>query len=148
MTTTRLSGRTLLLPLGLLALCAAVLAALALAPSPAQSAFPGANGKIAFDSDRDGNWEIYVMNADGSGQTNLTNDPAADTFPDWQPLVPPPGPPAVGGIVELRSGASEPAAAGPGSSGRDYFAPVAVAVAAGAIALGAGGWWARRRWLR
>jgi len=35
-------------------------------------------------SDRDGNYEIYVMAADGSGQTNLTNNPAAeDSFPVW-----------------------------------------------------------------
>ncbi len=27
----------------------------------------------AFMSTRDGKWEIYVMNADASGQTNLTN---------------------------------------------------------------------------
>ena len=31
-------------------------------------------GKIAFCSDRDGNWEIYTMDADGSNQTNLTNN--------------------------------------------------------------------------
>lgn len=42
-------------------------------------------GKIAFASDRDGNWEIYVMNADGSGQTRLTKNPARDEFPDWSP---------------------------------------------------------------
>jgi hypothetical protein len=29
--------------------------------------------RIAFDTDRDGNQRIYVMNADGSGQVNLTN---------------------------------------------------------------------------
>ena len=34
--------------------------------------------KIAFTSDRDGNAEIYVMNADGSEQINLTNNPAND----------------------------------------------------------------------
>jgi hypothetical protein len=33
------------------------------------------NGKIAFESQRDGNAEIYVMNPDGSGETNLTNNP-------------------------------------------------------------------------
>ena len=38
-------------------------------------------GRIVFDSGRDGNWEIYVMNADGSGQTRLTNN----TAPDWKP---------------------------------------------------------------
>ena len=30
--------------------------------------------QIAFTSDRDGNWEIYVMNFDGSGQTNISNN--------------------------------------------------------------------------
>ena len=35
-------------------------------------------------TDRDGNHEIYVMNADGSGQTNLTKSPATDnSFPVW-----------------------------------------------------------------
>ena len=41
------------------------------------------NGKIAFTSDRDGNGEIYAMNADGSGQINLTNNPATDGAPSW-----------------------------------------------------------------
>ncbi len=34
--------------------------------------------KIAFVSDRDGNFEIYIMNTYGSGQTKLTNNPAFD----------------------------------------------------------------------
>jgi Tol biopolymer transport system component len=51
----------------------------------ARAAFPGVNGKIAFQSHRDGNWEIYVMNADGSGQTRLTFNAAADTEPAWSP---------------------------------------------------------------
>ena len=42
-------------------------------------------GKIAFASDRDGNLEVYVMNADGTGQTNLTNNPTDDGFPAWSP---------------------------------------------------------------
>ena len=41
--------------------------------------------KIAFASDRDGNWEIYVMNSDGSHQTRLTNDLAMDDEPTWSP---------------------------------------------------------------
>lgn len=43
------------------------------------------NGKIAFSSNRDGNFEIYVMNPDGSAQTRLTNNPAADRLPAWSP---------------------------------------------------------------
>jgi uncharacterized delta-60 repeat protein len=35
---------------------------------------PRRNGKIAFTSDRDGNREIYLMNADGSNQTRITNN--------------------------------------------------------------------------
>jgi hypothetical protein len=41
--------------------------------------------KIAFKSGRDGNGEIYVMNADGTNQTNITNNPAADNYPAWSP---------------------------------------------------------------
>ncbi|HEY5626098.1 MAG TPA: hypothetical protein VIT93_06390 [Dehalococcoidia bacterium] len=41
--------------------------------------------QIAFFSDRDGNFEIYVMNTDGSDQANITNTPGADeTEPSWQ----------------------------------------------------------------
>ena len=42
-------------------------------------------GKIAFTSDRDGDAEIYVMNADGSNQTNITNNPDWDALPSWGP---------------------------------------------------------------
>ena len=56
--------------------------------------------KIAFETDRNTimaplstdpkfmpphNREIYVMNADGTGQTNLTNNPASDGWPSWSP---------------------------------------------------------------
>jgi hypothetical protein len=34
--------------------------------------------KIAFESDRDGNEEIYVMNRDGTNQKRLTNNPGRD----------------------------------------------------------------------
>ena len=47
--------------------------------------FPGENGQIAFDSFRDGNFEIYVMNPDGSEQTRLTNNEAFDVVPSWSP---------------------------------------------------------------
>jgi len=39
--------------------------------------------KLAFVSERDGNAEIYVMNADGSEQENLTRQPANDSHPSW-----------------------------------------------------------------
>ena len=42
-------------------------------------------GRIVFTSMRDGNPEIYVMDADGGNQVNLTNHPAYDSQPDWSP---------------------------------------------------------------
>jgi hypothetical protein len=36
--------------------------------------------KIAFSSRQFGNGDIYLMNSDGSNQTNLTNNPADDSF--------------------------------------------------------------------
>ena len=50
---------------------------------PSRAAFPGGNGKIAFSSLGDGNYEIYVMLADGSGQMKLTNNPGYDADPAW-----------------------------------------------------------------
>ncbi|UCF61802.1 MAG: PD40 domain-containing protein [Anaerolineaceae bacterium] len=41
--------------------------------------------KIAFQSSRDGNNEIYVMAADGTGQSNLTRNAASDVSPAWSP---------------------------------------------------------------
>jgi hypothetical protein len=41
--------------------------------------------RIAFQSSRDGNWEIYVANADGSGVRRLTDDDARDGEPTWSP---------------------------------------------------------------
>jgi hypothetical protein len=56
---------------------------------PAFAAYPGANGKIAFERDDGADSDIVVMNADGSGQTHLTNDPAGapvdDRDPAWSP---------------------------------------------------------------
>jgi hypothetical protein len=52
---------------------------------PAHAAFPGTNGKIAFHTNRDGNLEIYTMNADGTGPTRLTNNAADDYWSAWSP---------------------------------------------------------------
>jgi Tol biopolymer transport system component len=50
---------------------------------PAQAAFPGTNGKIVFSSDRDGDQDIYTVNPDGSGLTQLTNNSGGDVAPSW-----------------------------------------------------------------
>ena len=50
--------------------------------SPAYS--PDGN-RIAFTSHSDGNWEIYMMNSDGSRQIRLTRDTADDGDPTWSP---------------------------------------------------------------
>ena len=44
-----------------------------------------AQARIAFASDRDGNWEIYVMDVNGGNPRNLTNDPSDDRDPSWSP---------------------------------------------------------------
>jgi Tol biopolymer transport system component len=58
------------------------------------------SGRVLFSSQRDGDYDIFVMNADGSGQTNLTNNSGQDFDPAWSPdgtkiafsgLPPPPG---------------------------------------------------------
>jgi len=56
-------------------------AAMSFAQTPALRA----NGKIAFTSDRDGNLEIYVMNADGTNQVRTTNNAVLDDLPTWSP---------------------------------------------------------------
>ncbi len=43
------------------------------------------SGKVAFVSNRSGNWDIWTMNPDGSQQVNLTQHPAADFDPVWSP---------------------------------------------------------------
>ncbi|MEI7686732.1 MAG: hypothetical protein WCL32_17065, partial [Planctomycetota bacterium] len=41
--------------------------------------------QIAFTSNRDSNYEIYVMNADGANVRRVTNHPERDDFPCWTP---------------------------------------------------------------
>ena len=42
-------------------------------------------GVLVFYSEGDGDAEIYLMNADGSAQTRLTDNKAHDTSPAWSP---------------------------------------------------------------
>ncbi len=67
---------------------AAVLVAATVGLAPAQraaAAFPGTNGKIAFAKLTGATTDIYVMNANGSGETPLTTNPASDNLPAWSP---------------------------------------------------------------
>lgn len=41
--------------------------------------------QVVFMSRREENWEIYVVNSDGSNLQRLTNDPADDGLPTWSP---------------------------------------------------------------
>jgi len=41
--------------------------------------------QVTFMSERDGNWEVYVVNLDGSGLRRLTRHPADDALPTWSP---------------------------------------------------------------
>ncbi len=41
--------------------------------------------RIAFMGRDEGNWDIYVINVDGSKLTRLTTDPARDGLPAWSP---------------------------------------------------------------
>ena len=44
-----------------------------------------AEAQIVFHSKRDGNFEIYVMDADGGNQRRLTSNSDKDLFPSWSP---------------------------------------------------------------
>lgn len=54
-------------------------------PTDSGPVFSPDGGQIAFHTNRDGNFEIYGMRAGGSEPVNLTNNPAGDFTPDWQP---------------------------------------------------------------
>jgi TolB protein len=52
----------------------------------AYPAFSPDGSKIVFDSDRTGTWQVYVMDAGGSNQKQLTFDAQPkDQVPDWSP---------------------------------------------------------------
>jgi Tol biopolymer transport system component len=69
----------------LLLICA--LAAAAMPPASAQSAlWPSSNGLLVFRSDRDGDPEVFSLEATGENPTALTeNDGIADSQPAWSP---------------------------------------------------------------
>lgn len=58
------------------------------APPPTTTTMPPVppeQRRVAFQSDRTGNSEIYAARPDGSGLVNLTNHPAHDSEPAWSP---------------------------------------------------------------
>ena len=72
----------------------ALLLALVGTAKEAEATFPGENGKIAFASNRtsgegvnnpEGDFEIFTMNQDGTGLTQLTENAAFDIDPEWSP---------------------------------------------------------------
>ena len=67
----------------LLPTMAATAVVMLLAAGSTWATFPGENGRIAWVTDIDGNWEIHSIEPDGSGRTNLTNHPATDEDPAW-----------------------------------------------------------------
>ena len=54
-------------------------------PSPVPPATLASN-QLVFDSDRSGNHEIFVMNMDGTGIRQLTNN---DDYENWWPRIAP-----------------------------------------------------------
>lgn len=68
-----------------LALTAASFVAIVL-PMPALAVTSLPAGKVLFDSNRSGNFELFSMNSDGTSQTQLTANTAYDTF--WPKLSP------------------------------------------------------------
>ena len=54
-------------------------------PQFSQTAANGGGGKITFQSNRNGNFDIFVMNADGSGVTQLTSNPLDEYLPLFSP---------------------------------------------------------------
>ncbi|HEX7313440.1 MAG TPA: Calx-beta domain-containing protein [Pyrinomonadaceae bacterium] len=55
------------------------------APTPTPTPVNTDKRKIAFDSNRDGNDELYVMDEDGTNVRRLTNHLAVDRHPTWSP---------------------------------------------------------------
>ena len=69
-----------------LALTVVCMGGLAAGVSPALGAFPGENGKIVFDSDRQGpDTDIWTMSPNGRNLANLTaGSEAEDGIPNWR----------------------------------------------------------------
>ncbi|MGD1994816.1 MAG: FHA domain-containing protein, partial [Anaerolineae bacterium] len=57
-----------------------------LTATPTRTPMPATSGgTIAFASNHEGNWEIYLVDPDGSNQRRLTNTAAIEWHPAWSP---------------------------------------------------------------
>ncbi len=79
------TARSIRTALGAALMALAVPAGALASPGSVHAALPGADGLIAFVSNRDGNLEIYTMAADGSGQASVSQSTARDQDPAWSP---------------------------------------------------------------
>lgn len=52
-------------------------------PTPTPAPFGGGLGRIAYTSNRDGNFEIYTMGSTDAAPTRLTSSPEIDDHPSW-----------------------------------------------------------------
>src|SRR5687767_11823463 len=65
---------------------ALAIASWCLLPAAALAAFPGAAGKLAFVSARNGapaDNDLYTMNSDGTVQTRITSFSGDELYPSW-----------------------------------------------------------------
>jgi TolB protein len=67
-----------------------VLATMLFSAGSASATFPGKNGRIAFVANRNGSWQLYTMNPDGSDIKRITDLPATD-LDGWFPAFSPDG---------------------------------------------------------
>ena len=63
---------------------ASILAVFALAGT-AHAALPGANGRIAFQSDQGGDFEVWTVDSSGGTPLQLTTNAVTDGDPGWSP---------------------------------------------------------------
>jgi TolB protein len=68
----------------------ATILALLFSAVPASATFPGENGKIVFVGNQSGTWQLYTINADGTGITQITNLPPTQ-WELWLPTFSPDG---------------------------------------------------------
>jgi TolB protein len=58
---------------------------LAVTDDPADTAPASHGDQVAFMSSRDGNWDLYIVDSDGTGLRRLTQDASNEGLPTWSP---------------------------------------------------------------